>query len=98
MVRHVEEVVSREHSKNLKRGISQPLTSRTLPPRASRHGKPLTHRVRRIVVNPKTNLAEVVVSQEPVGERVLKVAAGPTGTYGKKNIPPKTVKREVAPA
>ncbi len=64
--------MSREHRKNFKRGLSQKLVQREQRVRASRHGKPHTHR---------QNGKQVPV----VAPYVMKVAAGPTGTYGAPN-------------
>lgn len=76
--------MSRHRHRNLDRGISQPLAERTLRARASRHGKPVTKRVRRLVE--KDGKVTVLFETVPVmGEQKVKVAAGPTGKYGKPN-------------
>jgi hypothetical protein len=113
--------MSRTHSKRHQRGIAQPLESRVIPFRNSRHGKPQTQRAFKdveVYVVPGTpgakrsvepadssitypsgtvlldglvvvhKLVMQVTSQVPTkpdSERTMKVAAGPTGTYGQKN-------------
>lgn len=73
-------------TKRFNRGIKQPLIERTLPPRSSRHGQPVTKRVRQVITDPKTNLVKVVFMNVPVtGERKMRVAAGPTANYGRVN-------------
>lgn len=87
-------------------GISQPLVTRQLPPRRSRHGKLLTEAFimtvpavteRKVVKNTETDQYEVhVIEVSPAYKRPMtlteiqerrqvRVAAGPTSTYGKTN-------------
>jgi hypothetical protein len=80
--------MSRHRRRDLDRGIAQPLVEREFRPRASRHGKPVTKRVRSIVEQPDGTL-KVVFSQQPVtGPQKRKASAGPTGTHGKRNSAP----------
>jgi len=113
--------MSREHHKNLQRGVRAPLSTREQRKRSERHGKPHTMRrwtreeqevpagtpgaKHRVVEDPDTK--EIVVKyfivvdasrQVPVTEaRDVRVAAGPTGLYGKVNAPPTVAKKVKAP-
>ena len=58
--------MSREHRKNLSRGIKQPLVSKPVPFRASRHGKPQVYRsykTEEVMVTPGTPNARRFVEQ-----------------------------------
>ncbi len=78
--------MSRNHRKNLSRGLQVALEDRTQRVRTSRHGKPQMRRVRRVVTNKDTGKIVVMISMVPVTEPFkARVAAGPTGTYGAKN-------------
>ena len=80
--------------KNLERGIKQPLVDRLMPPRAERHGKPVTVRRRSVVTNPLTGLVEVHFTNATTSEpHTARVAADSTGTHGKRNVLPEKGKR-----
>lgn len=80
--------------KNLERGVKQSLESRTVPPRRERHGKPVTVRCRHVVTSPLTGLVEIQYTQgTPALDRTARVAAGSTGTYGKRNVLPEKGRR-----
>jgi hypothetical protein len=75
--------------KNLERGVKAELVERIVPPRKERHGKPVSVRRRAVVTNPLTGAVEVQYSQgTPAPDRTARVAAGSTGTYGARNVPP----------
>lgn len=78
--------MSRNHRKNLSRGLKVALEERVQRVRTSRHGKPQMRRIRRIVTDKNTGKVTVSISLVPVTEPYkARVAAGPTGTYGAKN-------------
>jgi hypothetical protein len=80
--------MSRSRHRNLDRRISQPLVEREFRARISRHGKPVTRRVRKIVTDPVTNMVKVTFEQVLVREPTIrKVARGSTGTHGRENKP-----------
>jgi len=77
--------MSREHHKNLSRGIKSSLVGREQRVRASRHGEPHSRRVRR-VAEQKDGSFKVLFENKPVTEPYkMLVASEPTGTYGQKN-------------
>lgn len=78
--------MSREHHKNLQRGIKQPLVSVNVPFRRERHGKPVSIRKRHVVE--ENGVVKVKYSTEPVTPdtiRTARVSASSTGTYGQPN-------------
>ncbi len=72
-------------NKHKPEGIKQPLVTKTMRVRASRHGQPVVERRRKIVTDPETNLVRVVHEMVPVTEpRDRKVAANSTNAHGQK--------------
>jgi hypothetical protein len=80
------------HHRKLDQGIKQPLITRFLPSRASRHGKPRTQRVRRVEEDANGKLV-VIIEQAPCpGERAISASKGPTGQHGLRNLNPQELK------